>query len=61
MTAIEDGDGYKVISLKLNLTYEGTEITDQFTATGNIESPQILNSGRLNTSIQAVKVHGQSL
>ena len=32
VTAIEDGDGYKVISLKLSLTYEGTEISDEFTA-----------------------------
>ena len=36
VTAIEDGDGYKVISLKLRLTYEGTEISDEFTASGNI-------------------------
>ena len=34
LTAIADGDGYKVITLKLSLTYEGTEITDQFTASG---------------------------
>ena len=35
MTAIVDGDGYKVITVKLNLTYEGTEIVDQFTASGS--------------------------
>ena len=36
LTAIEDEDGYKTITLKLRLTYEGSEITDQFTATGNL-------------------------
>ena len=36
LTAIEDGDGYKVITLKLNLTYEGTEVSDQFTASGGL-------------------------
>ena len=36
VTAIEDGDGYKVISLELQLTYEGTEISDEFSATGSL-------------------------
>ena len=36
MTAIEDDEGYKVITLKLSLTYEGTEISDQFTASGGL-------------------------
>ena len=36
LTAIEDGDGYKVITLKLNLTYEGTEVSDQFTVSGGL-------------------------
>ena len=36
MTAIEDGDGYKVITMKLSLTYEGTEISDQFTVSGGL-------------------------
>ena len=34
LTAIEDDDGYKIITMKLSLTYEGTEISDQFTASG---------------------------
>ena len=34
LTAIEDGEGYKVITLNLELTYEGTEISDTFTASG---------------------------
>ena len=36
LTAIEDEYGYKTIELKLRLTYEGSEVTDQFTATGNL-------------------------
>ena len=37
MTAIEDDDnGYEIITLKLSLTYEGTEISDQFTASGGL-------------------------
>ena len=36
LNAIEDDDGYKVIELQLSLTYEGTEISDEFTATGTV-------------------------
>lgn len=36
LNGIEDDNGYKVIELKLSLTYEGTEISDEFTATGTI-------------------------
>ena len=36
VTAVEDGNGYKVISLELQLTYEGTEISDEFSATGSL-------------------------
>jgi len=35
LTAIEDGDGYKVITMKLGLTYDGTEISDEFTASSS--------------------------
>ncbi|MGB1491501.1 MAG: hypothetical protein ACPG9O_05495, partial [Candidatus Poseidoniaceae archaeon] len=35
LTAKEDGNGYKVITMKLSLTYEGTEISDTFTASGS--------------------------
>ena len=35
LNAIEDGDGYKVITMKLSLTYEGTEISDEFTASSS--------------------------
>ncbi|MDC3298204.1 hypothetical protein OAU99_02385 [Candidatus Poseidoniaceae archaeon] len=36
MDAIESEDGYKVITLKLGLTYEGTEISDEFTASAGV-------------------------
>ena len=36
MTAIEDDDGYQVITMKLSLTYEGTEISDDFTASAGV-------------------------
>ena len=38
MTAIEDDDteGYEVITMKLGLTYEGTEISDVFTASAGV-------------------------
>ena len=40
LTAKQDGEGYKVITMKLSLTYEGTEITDQFTASGSTSVTQ---------------------
>ena len=36
MTAIEDDNGYKVINLKLGVTYEGTEVADGFTASASV-------------------------
>jgi asparagine N-glycosylation enzyme membrane subunit Stt3 len=36
MDAIESEDGYTVITLKLGLTYEGTEISDEFTASSGV-------------------------
>ena len=40
LTAKEDGNGYKVITMKLSLTYEGTEISDTFTASGSTSVTQ---------------------
>ena len=40
LTAIEDDDGYKVIEMKLALTYGGTEISDEFTASSSLAVTQ---------------------
>ena len=40
LTAKEDGNGYKIITMKLSLTYEGTEISDTFTASGSTSVTQ---------------------
>jgi len=41
ITAIEtDSNGYEIISLTLDLTYEGTEITDIFTVSGGLAPAQ---------------------
>ena len=36
MDAIESEDGYKVITLKLGLTYAGTEVSDEYTASAGV-------------------------
>ena len=41
VTAIaDDENGYEVITLKLGLTYEGTEIADEFTASAGVDVSQ---------------------
>ena len=40
MTAIVDGEDYKAIEMDLDVVYEGTETSDVFTVTGNVETVQ---------------------
>ena len=40
MTAIVDGEDYKAIEMDLDVVYEGTETSDVFTVTGNVETAQ---------------------
>ena len=54
LTAKEDGNGYKVITMKLSLTYEGTEISDTFTASGSTSVTQDACTGLLSTRTQQV-------
>ena len=40
MTAIVDGEDYKAIEMDLDVVYEGTETSDVFTVSGNVETVQ---------------------
>ena len=68
MTAIVDGEEYKVIEFEINSTYEGTESIDKFTVSGLVEinqdselwSVEFFNGTDWNSAIEVTMGIGES-